>query len=211
MTTTPVAHSPGLTGVRLATVIVLALFAAAVFVGRGITVWQDDTLLPRYWMEGIVLAAVASLLAAGAVPAATRSMRWTAGPLGAALVIELWLSWTTETPPVALLPLAAALGVVLAPVRQRERDGVDYSRARAVLATASLVLMVPIGFYYLVSPLLFPPAAALGLVLVYAVLLAGTVRLAWRRSWWVLAGPVLATTIFFTLAWVAERFLGWSA
>ncbi len=212
-TTSRTALDTGTPGRRVAAVRGLALLAAVMLLLRLGSAARRDTLLDSVRVELGTLAAVGALLAAAAVVTAARSERWTAWLLGGALLLELLLSWMEALVPLVVVPpLVAALVLVLGPVLRREHEpGVDYSRARGVVAVVSVALMAPIALFYTVLGLLVPEwAVPLGWA-IYLGLLLVTIRLALRRSWWAAAGPVLALTTWFVGLTVGEQVLGWTA
>jgi len=73
----------------------------------------------------------------------------------------------------------------------------------------ALLLMLPVGFQYLVSGLVVPAPDLYGMYALFALLLAGTAILARRRSWWVLAVPPLAAGLWFLLISIGGQYFGW--
>jgi len=81
---------------------------------------------------------------------------------------------------------------------------------RNVLTVVALVLMVPVGFAYLATGLVASGVDLLGAYALFAVLLAATVWLAVRRSWWVVAMPFVSAGVFVLMLRLGGRFLDWS-
>jgi hypothetical protein len=81
---------------------------------------------------------------------------------------------------------------------------------RNVLTVVALVLMVPVGLAYLATGLVASGADLLGAYALFAVLLAATVWLAVRRSWWVVAMPFVSAGFFALMLRLGGRFLDWS-
>ena len=81
---------------------------------------------------------------------------------------------------------------------------------RSVATIIALVLMVPIGFVYLVTGLIAPSPDVFGAYVLFALLLGGAVWLARRRSWWVVAIPIVSIGIWPLMAWAGETYLDWS-
>ena len=73
----------------------------------------------------------------------------------------------------------------------------------------ALVLMLPVGFQYLLSGLVVPSPDIFGMYALFGLLLAGAALLARRRSWWVLALPPLSAGLWFLLITIGGRFWGW--
>ncbi len=199
--------------VRTWVIAVLALVAAGLLAARVVSASQRDTFTTGAQMQLLVAAVLACVLSLGAFLTAARSPRWTAWFLGAALLLELVLGLMGARIPLAVAPvLLCALVLVLGPILRRESEpGVDYTRARTVVAVVSVVLMAPIGLFYAGTGLLVPEYIVPVAVLIYLLLLAGTVWLAVRRHWWAAAGPVLAVIIWFGGLWAGEVYFGWTA
>ena len=81
---------------------------------------------------------------------------------------------------------------------------------RIIAAIVAGLLMLPAGYLYLVSGLVVPEGYLLGLWVLFLGLLTVLVVLARRRSYWVLAIPVLAGVLWFVLLTLGERLLGWT-
>lgn len=192
---------------------VLALLAAVLLAGRVVSASQRDTYTPVAQMQLLVVAVMACVLSFGAVLTATRSPRWTAWFLGGALLLELVLGGMGARIPFAVAPvLICALVLVLGPILRRESEpDVDYTRARTVVAVVSVALMAPIGLFYVGIGALVPAYVVPFAMLIYLLLLAGTIRLAAQRRWWAAVGPVAAVIIWSVGLWASEVFLGWTA
>lgn len=198
---------------RRAAVTGLALLSGGLLVLRFLSAAQRDTVLFRVQVELMAVALLGAALALAAAVTVARSERWTAWLLGAALLMELVLSLMEALVPLVVVPpLVGALGLVLVPILRREGElGVDYSRARAVVAGVSLVLMVLMALPYQALVVLVSEEVMVAGQVSYLVLLAGTVWLVIRRSWWAAAGPVLAVALWFGGLSAGEHFLGWTA
>lgn len=85
------------------------------------------------------------------------------------------------------------------------------SVAFAVVAAVALVLMLPIGFFYLTSGLVVPGPWLFVLWAAFLALTLLAVRLVRRRSWWVAAVPVGAAVLWIAFLTIGERTLGWQA
>ena len=124
-------------------------------------------------------------------------------------MVELLLLGALAPPRlIAAIPLLFALALVVVP---KSAAGMgDAWTARNVLTVVALVLMVPVGFGFLATGLVASGADLLGAYALFAVLLTATVWLAVRRSWWVVAMPLLSAGFFALMLWFGGRFLGWS-
>jgi hypothetical protein len=71
--------------------------------------------------------------------------------------------------------------------------------------------MLFVGFVFLTSSLVMPVRAVLVLLALWAVLAWYGFRLARRRSYLVLAVPVVATAIWVLALWLGDTLLGWTA
>ncbi len=74
-----------------------------------------------------------------------------------------------------------------------------------------LLLMVIVGWFYLVSGLVAPPWAVIGLVVVWAVvLILGLIQ--WNsRPLWILVAPFALMVFLAVVIWAGDQFLDWSA
>lgn len=198
---------------RVVAVLGLALLSAALLAVRAVDEALDDSVRMPYRVTETVMASAAVLCALGAAAALRWSEKWAAWLLGAALVLEVLLGYfEAPWPLVVVPPLLVALALVLLPVLRRESEpGVDYSTGHTVASTLSLALMVPIAFFYLLVPMVAPEELFPWAILIYSVLVGATVWLAARRSWWVVAGPVLALVIVFGGLSLGEHLYGWTA
>jgi hypothetical protein len=82
---------------------------------------------------------------------------------------------------------------------------------RTVVAVVGLLLMLPVGFFYLTSGLVVPGPWIFVLWVLFLALLLAAVQLARRRSWWVPAVPAAAFALWMLLLTLGERLLGWQA
>lgn len=80
--------------------------------------------------------------------------------------------------------------------------------AAAVVAAASQLVA---GYLYLVSGLIAPGWAVIGLLVVWLALTVIGVRLALRRSYWMLLIPVIAVATWVLTMWAGGALLGWTA
>ena len=80
----------------------------------------------------------------------------------------------------------------------------------AVAAVVALLAMAPVGFFYAASGLLVPGPWLFLMWLLYAVLLGVAVWLTRRRSYLVLAVPVVAGALWFGIISAGEAWLGWT-
>ena len=79
------------------------------------------------------------------------------------------------------------------------------------MAVLALVLMLPIGFFYLTSGLVVPGPWLFVLWALYLALVVLAVRLTRRRSWWVAAVPVGAALLWWGFLTAGEALFGWTA
>jgi hypothetical protein len=79
-----------------------------------------------------------------------------------------------------------------------------------VLAGLAGAVHLVVGFFYLVSGLVAPGYAVIGLLVWWFVLAYVLVRLAIARSWWTPAIPVVAIVTWFAVLTAGERMLGWT-
>ena len=68
--------------------------------------------------------------------------------------------------------------------------------------------MLPVGFFYLTSGLVVPVPWLFGVYVLFGVQVFGALRLAGRRSWWVLVSPLLAAALLFAVTSAGETYLG---
>jgi len=186
-----------------------ALIAAIVSAVRAVRTGLDDG------STGVVLAAVASLLALLGAAAAFRSLRQAALLLAGPLLLELLVldRYGNVAPPrlVNAIPLMFALALALVFGRSSTERSPALGSHRQKLATiVALALMAPIGFVYLVTGLVAPVPDVYGAYAIFALLLGGAVWLARRRSWWVVAMPIVSAAIWPLMIWAGESFLDWS-
>jgi hypothetical protein len=79
-----------------------------------------------------------------------------------------------------------------------------------VAAVVAALLHLVCGWFYLASGLVAPGWAVLSLLVWWLVLAVVGVRLALRRSYWVLAVPVVAAVTWFAVMWFGGEVLGWT-
>ena len=79
-----------------------------------------------------------------------------------------------------------------------------------VAAVVALLAMVPVGFFYAASGLLVPGPWLFLLWVVFLVLVSVGVRLFRRRSYLVLAVPVVAAVVWFGTLSAGEAWFGWT-
>lgn len=210
MHVTPTSLDRSTTPSRRVVVVVVgfSLIAAAVSAWRAVRTGLDGG------STGVVLAAVASLLAAAGAATAVRSLRLAALPLAGAVFLELIVLDGYDVAPPRLInaiPLMFALALALVFGRSStERSPARASRQRNVATIVALALMVPIGFAYLATGLVAPAPDLFGAYALFALLLGGAVWLARRRSWWVVAVPVVSAGIWPVMLWIGETYLDWS-
>lgn len=186
-----------------------SLIAAAVSAFRAASTGLDDG------STGVVLAATASLLAVAGAVAAFRSLRLAALPLAVALLMELVVlnEYVDVAPPrlVNAIPLMFALALAIVASRSStERSRAPESRQRRVAAIVALVLMVPIGFGYLATGLVAPFPDVYAAYALFTFLLGGAVWLTHRRSWWVVAVPIVSVGLWSLMFWAGDTYLDWS-
>jgi hypothetical protein len=78
-----------------------------------------------------------------------------------------------------------------------------------VAAVVAGLLHLVCGYFYLASGLVAPGWAVLALLVWWLVLAVTGVRLALRRSYWVLAVPVVAAVTWVVVLWFGGEVLGW--
>lgn len=194
----------------------LTLIAAAGFVVRGVltatgTGFSDNASRTT----GVGLASLAALLAFAAAALALRSPRAAALPLAGALALELTVLGNYVAPPrlITALPLFAALALAVVrpmPDVQDRREGIAPSPGRTAAAAVALTLMVPVGFMYLTTGLVAPAPDVFGVYALFAALVVVAVRLAQRRSLWVLAVPAASAALWFLVLLAGGELLDWS-
>ena len=82
---------------------------------------------------------------------------------------------------------------------------------RTVVAVLGLLLMLPVGYFYLTSGLVVPGPWLFVLWAMFLVLLVVAVLLARRRSWWVPAVPAAAFALWLLVLSLGGQLLGWQA
>ena len=83
---------------------------------------------------------------------------------------------------------------------------------RTVIITLTVAVYVAMGVFPYLATVLFAPLTGVAFLLAaWALGLVGMLLLARRRSWWVLAGPLLAAAFWALVATIGERAFGWMA
>ena len=77
-------------------------------------------------------------------------------------------------------------------------------------AVVAWLAMVPVGFFYAASGLLVPGPYLFLMWAAYVVLLVVAVQLTRRRSYWVLAVPVVGGVLWWGVVSLGERYLDWT-
>ena len=88
--------------------------------------------------------------------------------------------------------------------------GRSRSVAATVVAVVGWLAMVPVGFFYAASGLLVPGPYLFLMWAAYVVLLVVAVLLTRRRSYWVLAVPVVGAVLWWGVVSAGETWLDWS-
>lgn len=204
----------------------LALLAATVLGFRTVRTANGQAVPDTETASHILGAALTASAGAGAVAAAVLLLASRRRPAAAALALtlglELFVLDLLAAPPrlVTALPLSLALALFLATGPSRPDDnfpaGTDApsgSAPQRPLRTAAIVvallLMLPVGFQYLMSGLVVPAPDLFGMYALFAILLAGAAVLARRRSWWALAVPPIAAALWFLVISLGGHYLGW--
>lgn len=211
-------HSPVAVGQ-----IALALLAVGVLAVRTVRTATGQALpgtsAAAHVLGAVVTGAVVAVVVAAAVFLLAGRRRAAAAALARALALDLTVVDRVAAPPrlIAALPLAFALALFLAIGRPRGLDpaaelAVDRRPAlRTAASVVALLLMLPVGFQYLMSGLVVPVPDLFAMYALFGVLLAGAAVLARRRSRWVLAVPAVATGGWFLLIWLGGQYWGWQA
>ncbi|MBA2769681.1 MAG: hypothetical protein H0U35_11240 [Sporichthyaceae bacterium] len=205
-TRTPTRRAPTLivyvqVGLALVAATILGFRAARTAIGQAVP--EVDTT--SHLLGALAVGVAASLTVAAAVLLLAGRRGPALAALGVTLLMELVILGAVASPPrlIAALPLglAMALFVLTRPV--------PAGAPRTAAAVVALLLMLPVGFQYLVSGLVVPAPDLYGMYALFALLLAGTAILARRRSWWVLAVPPLAAGLWFLLISIGGQYFGW--
>ncbi len=166
-------------------------------------------------MGGTTVGLVAAAFALLALGTTLRSRRWAIAPLAAAIVMEFTVMLGAVAPPriVNAIPLLFALGLAAAPADLTAgRVTGDRPANRRIVTAISVGLMLPVGVAYLVATNLIAPFPdILFSYVLYALLVTATIRLARRRSWWIVAMPFISGGLFLLMVLVGETYRGWSA
>jgi len=93
-----------------------------------------------------------------------------------------------------------------------DRTAPEHRRGAGPVAAAvvAFLAMVPVAFFYAASGLLVPGPWLYLMWLLLLVLLVVAVLLARRRSYWVLAVPVVGGTAWWGIVSAGEAWLGWT-
>lgn len=199
----------------------LCLLAATIFgfrtarTANGQGVPELDTA--PHVLGALVVGSAAGLTVAAAVFLLAGNRRPAAAALTVTLVLELLVLGSIASPPrlVTALPLGLALALFLVSRPGRAGEGAEPVSARATgssrtaAAVVSLLLMLPVGFLYLMSGLVVPAPDLFAMYALFAALFAGAALLSRRRSWWALAVPPLSVGLWFLLITIGGRFWGW--
>lgn len=160
---------------------------------------------------GVLLGLLAVLLSFLGAALVTRG-RAAVPPLVLALVLELSVLDRFLSPPrlVTAIPLVFALALALVPARTSPgRDAQSLDRARTAAVVVAMLLMIPVGFFYLVTGLVAPAPDVFGAYALFGVLVLATAVLARRRTWWTLAMPPASAGLWFLMLWAGETYLDW--
>lgn len=201
------------TGLCLLAATILGFRTARTAIGQGVP--ELDTT--SHVVGALVVGSAAGLAVAAAVLLLAGSRRPAVAALATALVMELLVLGAVAAPPrlVTALPLGLALALFLVSRPGRAAEGARTSPStpgssgRTAVAAVSLLLMLPVGFLYLMSGLVVPAPDLFGMYALFAALFAGAALLARRRSWWVLAVPPLSAGLWFVLISLGGRYWGW--
>lgn len=83
--------------------------------------------------------------------------------------------------------------------------------AQRIGRALGLALMLVVGWFYLVSGLVAPLWAVIGLLVVWGVVLVLSLREWNTRPLWILAAPFGLMLFWVIVIWAGGQFLGWSA
>ena len=210
-------HGVAMTTVRRITRLqaALALVAATVLAWRAVRTVNGqgapDDGTAAHVLGATITGAVSALTVTAAIMLLAGRGRIAAAALTVALALELFVLDRFAAPPrlVTSLPLALALVLFLANGTSRVGAATPPRSLRTAAGVVSLLLMLPIGFLYLMSGLVVPAPDLYGMYALFAGLLAGAGLLTRRRSWWVLAIPPAAAALWFALIWLGGQFWGW--
>lgn len=170
-----------------------------------------DTMEP---LAGVFVALVAGVAFAAAYTV-LRTPASSSRLLLAALVGSLIADLLPAAPPryVELVPLAIAAGLMTGSPAARPPGhvgaGPHHPGWATALGWAGLVLHAAAGWLYLASGLVAPPYGVAILWLLWAVLLAGAIRLLRERPQWTPLVPVLAVALWFLVMFLGDILLNW--
>lgn len=82
---------------------------------------------------------------------------------------------------------------------------------RILVGVLALVALLVVGFVYVTSGLVAPLWAVAGLMIFWVVLVVLGLRWFREHPWRLLALPVVAVLVWFTVLTLGERLLGWTA
>jgi hypothetical protein len=107
---------------------------------------------------------------------------------------------------------AAMLSAMTTPAAADRTSPPPQERGRwpAVAAVVAFVALVPVAFFYAASGLLVPGPWLYLMWLLLLVLLVVAVLLARRRSYWVLAVPVVGGLAWWAIVSAGEKWLDWT-
>jgi hypothetical protein len=163
--------------------------------------------------EIIVAAAFAAALALAAAKLSLAGGRRALAPLVLALAMEFTILWAAAPPRlINAVPLifAIALGFTSVPRTQTTDQLTERSRALSVTTAVSLVLLAPIGIFYLAMGLIAPVPDVFVSYLLYVGVVTIAVALSRRRSWWVAIMPPAALGLLLVMVQVGVALRDWS-
>lgn len=95
--------------------------------------------------------------------------------------------------------------------RVNERTARPTTVVQKVGRALGLLLMLVVGWFYVVSGLVAPLWAVIGLLIVWGVVLVLGLREWNTRPLWILAAPFALMVFWAAVIWAGGQFLGWSA
>jgi hypothetical protein len=202
-TTERLGVSPRSRTARTAQVGLCALAAAVTLVRAART---DET-------SGVVLASVAATAALAAAITSFRHRHRAAVPLLVAIAMEVTVLLSSVAPPriVNVIPLLFALGLAVIPTDgARPRSDREHRSIRVVVTGLSVASMTILGVAFVIGPNIIAPYPDIFVSYVlYAALVAVTVALARRQSWWIAAMPPIALGTFLLMVQIGATFRDW--